>query len=156
LTFLLQARNTGNVILQGVHGGALIRSGRRVVARAPLGRGTFVTGTSIAYPIPAFNEHPAEGARYRITAVLRYAGGIARLDRSIVFGHRQAVIQQQYARGGGGHGGTAWWKIALLAAGIIYALTTTALLLRRRARPANTPGGTNGPAAHPQANPPHV
>jgi len=155
LTFLLRARNSGNVILQGVHGGALIRNGRHVVARAPLGPGTFVTGTSIAYPVPAFAEHPAEGTRYRITAVLRYAGGIARLDTTIVFGHRQAVIQQQYSRAQGGHGGTAWWKIALLVAGILYALATTALLLRRRSRPDNRPAVANGPVAHPEPKPPH-
>jgi hypothetical protein len=154
LTFLLEATNSGNVILQGAQGSALIRNGRRVVARAPLGPGTFVTGTSIAYPVPAFGEHPAEGTRYRITAVLRYRGGIARLDTSIVFGHPQALIQQQYATPQRGHRGTAWWKIALLAAAIVYSLTTTVLLLRRRSRAANSPPGATQPAAQPGSNPP--
>jgi hypothetical protein len=139
LTFLLDARNTGNVILQRVHGSSQIRRGHRVVARLALGPGTFVSGTSIAYPVHAFAEHPVAGTRYRVTAVLRYAGGIARLDTTVTFGRRQAAVQRSYAHAGGGGGGTAWWKIALLAAAILYGLTVTALLLRRRSRPAANP-----------------
>jgi hypothetical protein len=138
LTFLLQARNSGNAILQGVHGAVRVtRAGRTVLARS-LGPGTFVTATSIAYPVPAFGQTPPQGTRYRIVAELRYPGGVARLDTTVVFGHRQAVIQQQYGgpRAPGG-GGTAWWKIALIVLAILYGIATTALLLRRRAHPSN-------------------
>ncbi len=137
LAFLLDARNTGNVILQGVHGGVRVtRAGRTILSRV-IEPGTFVTDTRIAYPVPAFGQTPPQGTRYRITAWLTYPGGTARLDTTVTFGHRQAVIQQQYGgpRASGG-GGIAWWKIALAAAVILYALTTTILLLRRRARPS--------------------
>jgi len=136
LTFLLDARNTGNVILQGVHGGVRVtRAGHTILSRA-IEPGTFVTNTRITYPVPAFGQTPPQGTRYRVTAWLSYPGGTARLDRTLTFGHRQAVIQQQYGgpRAPGG-GGIAWWKIALAAAVLLYALTTTILLLRRRARP---------------------
>jgi len=99
LSFSLFARNLGNVILQNVSGSALITSGQKVVARASIGPGTFVTGTSIAYPIPAPGEHPAEGTVYRVRAVMRYAGGVARLDVRVRFGHRQALRQAAFDRG---------------------------------------------------------
>jgi hypothetical protein len=153
LVFLLDARNTGNVILQGVEGSALIRSGRRVVARARLGPGTFVTASSIAYPVPAYGIRPAAGTRFRITAVLRYAGGIARLDTTVAFGKRQAAIQRQYAPPRSAHGGTAWWKIALLAAVIAYAVATTALLLLRR-RDRSRRSGAGDAVAHAEPEPP--
>jgi hypothetical protein len=141
LVFLLKARNTGNVILQNVRGSALVRRGSRVVARVPLGPGTFVTASKIAYPVHAYAETPTEGTRYRVSAYLRYAGGIARLDTTVVFGHRQAVLQAQYGgpKVSGASGGTAWWKIALLAAAVLYGVSATVLLLRRRSRPAQTP-----------------
>src|SRR5207237_9874271 len=83
LTFLLGARTPGNVILQGVQGEALITQGSRIVAHVPLGPGTFVTGTSSAYPILTPRERPREGTVYRIRAFLRYASGIARLDTRV-------------------------------------------------------------------------
>jgi hypothetical protein len=130
--FMLLARNRGNVILQGVRGSALITRGSRVVARLPLGPGTFVSHTAIEYPVPAYGERPSEGARYRVRAVLRYKGGIARLDTDVTFGHAQAVIQRSYQRGGNGHGGTAWWKITGIALLAAYCVGTSALLLRKR------------------------
>jgi hypothetical protein len=136
LTFLLQARNPGNVILQGVHGFVRItRAGHGVVAR-PIDAGTFVTQTRIAYPVTAFREQPTQGTRYRIVAWMLYAGGIARLDTLVTFGHRQAAIQQQYThKSPAASGGTPWWKIAGVVAVILYALfTTILLLLRRRSR----------------------
>jgi len=137
LTFLLQARNSGNVILQGVHGAVRVtRAGRTVLSRT-LGPGTFVTGSRIAYPVPAFGQTPPQGTRYRIVAELRYPGGVARLDTTVVFGHRAAVIQQQYGGPRAPGDGTAWWKIALIALAILYGIVTTALLLRRRAHPSN-------------------
>jgi hypothetical protein len=60
LTFLLDARNAGNVILQGVHGAVRVTRGGRTVLSRPIEPGTFVTHTRIAYPVPAFGEHHAE------------------------------------------------------------------------------------------------
>jgi hypothetical protein len=135
LTFLLRARNPGNVILQGVHGYVRVtRAGHTVVARS-IEAGTFVAGTRIAYPVTAFGETPTEGTHYRISAWMAYPGGIARLETAVTFGHRQAVIQQQYGHApSGANGGTAWWKIAGVVAAILYGLATTVLLLRRRTR----------------------
>jgi hypothetical protein len=139
LTFLLAARNTGNVILQGVHGWVRIaRAGHTVLSR-PLETGTFVTSSKIAYPVPAFRETPTEGTRYTISAWMRYPGGIARLNTAVSFGHRQAVVQQQYGGPPATQSGTAWWKIALGVGAILYGLFTTVLLLRRRERPARNP-----------------
>lgn len=137
LTFLLGARNYGNVVLQGVHGHVRItRAGHTVISR-PIEPGTFVTHTRIAYPVTAFSQTPTQGTRYAITAWMRYRGGIARLNTTVAFGHRQAVIQQQYTHGpAAAGGGTAWWKIAGVVAVILYGLITTALLLRRRIRGA--------------------
>jgi hypothetical protein len=137
LTFVLEARNSGNVILQEVHGDVRVTRAGHTVLSQPIDPGTFVTGTAIAYPVPAFHETPTQGTRYRIVAELRYPGGVARLDTTVVFGHRQAVIQQQYGGPPAAGGGTAWWKIALLVTAILYGLATTGLLLRRRARPAS-------------------
>jgi hypothetical protein len=140
LTFLLAVRNTGNAILQGVHGWVrIVRAGRTVLSR-PLGTGTFVTASKIAYPVPAFGETPTEGTRYAISAWMRYPGGIARLNTTVSFGHRQAVVQQQYGGPPATQNGTAWWKMALVVGAILYGLLTTGLLLRRRARrPARNP-----------------
>jgi hypothetical protein len=136
LTFALMARNTGNVILQGVHGQVRItRAGRVVVAQA-IQPGTFVAHTSITYPVNAFRETPTEGTRYRITAWMRYPGGIARLGRTLTFGHRAAVAQQRYGGPPAAGGGTAWWKIAGVIAAILYGVLTTVLLLLRRNRRA--------------------
>jgi hypothetical protein len=134
LVFLLMARNSGNTILKGVHGYAQISRGGHPVVSIPIEAGTFVSNTSIAYPIPAFRETPAEGTRYRVSARMVYPGGIALLDTTLTFGHREAVIQQRYGRHPASGGGTAWWKIAGVAAVMLYALFTTALLLRRRKR----------------------
>jgi hypothetical protein len=132
LTFLLRARNPGNVILQGVHGHVRITRAGFTVASNPIEAGTFVAGTRIAYPVTAFRETPTQGTRYRISAWIRYPGGIASLDTTVTFGHRQAVIQQQYGGPPATRGGTAWWKIAGVIAAILYGLFTTTLLLRRR------------------------
>jgi hypothetical protein len=139
LVFALMARNSGNVILQGVHGQVRVtRDGRTVVSQA-IEAGTFVAGTSIAYPVHAFRETPPQGTHYRISAWLRYPGGIARLNTTVVFGHRAAVAQQQYGGPPASTGETAWWKIAGVIAVILYALGTTALLLRRRHRRSHNP-----------------
>jgi hypothetical protein len=139
LAFALMARNSGNVILQGVHGQVRVtRAGRAVVSQA-IEAGTFVANTNIAYPVHAFRQTPPQGTHYRISAWLRYAGGIARLNTTVVFGHRAAVAQQQYGGPPASSGETAWWKIAAVVAVILYALGTTALLLRRRLRRTQDP-----------------
>ena len=139
LVFLLDARNVGNVILQNVRGRALITRGRRVIARVPLGPGTFVTGTSISYPVPTPHEQPPQGTVYRVRAYLRYAGGIARLDTLVRFGHAAAVLQQEYGgpTASAGSGGISAWLlmgIGLLAAGLL-ALLWLLFSRRRRSRP---------------------
>jgi hypothetical protein len=147
LSFLLLARSPGNVILQNVHGAVRISHGGHTVLARPIPAGTFVSGTSIAYPVPAFTQKPAEGTRYGISAWLRYRGGIARLNTTVTFGHRQALLGQKYGQPHKSHGGTPWWAIALLAGAVLYGSLTTALLLRRR-------GGRPGPPAHPPGEAP--
>jgi hypothetical protein len=61
LTFLLDAHNTGNVILQGVHGGVRITRARHTILHRLIEPGTFVTDTRIAYPVPAFGRLPPRG-----------------------------------------------------------------------------------------------
>jgi len=139
LTFALKARNSGNVILQRVHGHVRItRAGRTVVSQG-IEPGTFVAHTRIAYPVNAYRETPPQGTHYRISAWMRYPGGIARLNTTLTFGHRAAVAQQQYGGPPAGSGGTAWWKIAGVVAAILYGVFTTILLLRRRRRGSQKP-----------------
>jgi hypothetical protein len=101
--------------------------------------GTFVAHTKIGYPVNAFRETPSEGTHYRISAWMRYRGGIARLNTIVTFGHRAAVAQQQYGGPPAQAGGTAWWKIAGIVAAVLYGLVTTVLLLRRRTRSSHAP-----------------
>jgi hypothetical protein len=124
IAFSISGRNPGNVILQGVHGQALITQGRRVVARAPMGPGTFVTGTSIAYPIPTPREQPREGTVYRVRAFLRYRGGIARLDTRVRFGGADARRQETFG-GPKAHNGFPW---LILAIAVVVAALLAALL----------------------------
>jgi hypothetical protein len=136
LTFLLRARNSGNVILQGVHGQVRITRGGHTVVSQTIEPGTFVTGTSISYPATAMTQSATTGTRYRIYAWLTYPGGIARLRTTVAFGHRQALIQGRYTHStAASHGGTAWWKLAGIVAVLLYALLTTVLLLRRKREP---------------------
>jgi hypothetical protein len=134
LTFLLDARNRGNVILQNVRGSALITKGRRVVARAPLGPGTFVTKTAIGYPILTPRERPRQGATYRVRAILRYAGGTARLDTLVRFGRAEALRQQEYGGAKPGSSGLPGWLVALLSviAGMLFSLAAAAYVMRQR------------------------
>jgi hypothetical protein len=137
LSFLLEARNPGNVILQGVAGKAVITRGSRVVARAPLGPGTFVTGTSIAYPILTPHERPPEGTVYRVRAYLRYAGGTARLDTLVRFGRAAALSQQVYGGPKASRSsGLPGWLVAALAvlAVALAAVAAASLYFARRRR----------------------
>src|SRR5436190_2844008 len=115
IAFSISGRNPGEVVLEGIRGDALITQGRRVVARMPLGPGTFVTGTSIAYPIPTPREQPREGALYRVRAVLRYRGGIARLDTRVRFGRAEAQRQETFGGPEAPHKGGFPWLIAAIA-----------------------------------------
>jgi hypothetical protein len=134
LSFQLKLRNAGNAILQGVHGSVRVsRDGHTVLSR-PIPPGTFLAGTSIAYPVPAFGQRPREGTRYRVQATLRYPGGSAHLDRSLTFGHRAAVLQQSFGGPAAKDGNSGWWKLVLIGAVLLYCLLTTVLLLRRRSR----------------------
>jgi hypothetical protein len=136
LTFLLLARNPGNVILQNTHGRAVITDGRRTVASVALGPGTFVTGTSIVYPIPTPSEHPQQGAVFRVRAYLRYPGGIARLDSLVGFGRAAALSQQAYggpkAPAQGSSGPHTWLLVGLGVIGGLLVLCFFLLLLGRR------------------------
>jgi hypothetical protein len=136
LTFQLQAVNSGNVILQGVYGHVHIWSAGRTILSRSIAPGTFIAHTAIAYPVPAFHQTPVQGTRYRISAWMRYSGGIARLDETVTFGHGAAVVQQRYssAHPPTHDAGSAWWKLALLIAALLYGVLTTILLARRRSR----------------------
>jgi hypothetical protein len=96
VTFLLRASNTGNVILQNVRGTVSVTRGGQQVASSNIGPGTFVTGTTLDYPIPAPRQGPSEGTVYRVQAVLSYPGGNATLDRTVTFGKQQAIEQQRF------------------------------------------------------------
>jgi|GEM_PF-3073391 hypothetical protein len=147
LTFLLDARNSGNVILPGVYGRVRIARGGHVVLSRSIAAGTFLAGTAISYPLPAFGQRPAEGTRYSISAWMRYHGGIARLQTSLTFGEHDAIAQASYSTPAraGTHGGTAWWKTAMLVAAILYGACTTVVLLRRRSRERARAAADAGP-----------
>jgi hypothetical protein len=137
LTFYLDARNDGNSILQRVRGYLLLTRGHRVVARRRIGPGTFVSGTSIAYPLLTPREVPREGAVYRVRALMRYgAGKVARLDTRVRFGHASAKVQEDF---GGPHvdeprtqGGP--FTILLAVAALVVALGCLLLVLLARRR----------------------
>jgi hypothetical protein len=137
LTFYVSGTNAGNAVLQNVHGYVLVTQGKRVVARTTVGPGTFVAGTSLAYPLLAPHEQPREGAAYRVRAAMHYSGSrVARLDTRVVFGHRDAVRQEQFggpaADGGGGSGIGTLVLLAALAG--MVALLLVVLLRRRKLR----------------------
>ncbi len=124
VTFSIRGRNDGNVILQNVHGSATVSDGDQVLARRPLGPGTFVTGTSIAYPLLFPKLQPEEGASYRVRAHLVYPGGSARIDKVVSFGAIDAMRQQAYggpkvSGGGGGKKLLLFWLIATVVAGAL-------------------------------------
>ncbi|HEV2997869.1 MAG TPA: hypothetical protein VGX16_02095 [Solirubrobacteraceae bacterium] len=96
MAFELYARNLGNTILQNVHGHVRItRAGHTVLART-ISAGTFVAGTSIAYPVPLAHQAPSQPTDYGVIAWLRYPGGIARLNTTVSYGEHQARLQALY------------------------------------------------------------
>lgn len=140
LTFLLLARNDGNVILKSVYGQATVSRDGHVVAATPLGPGTFVSGTAIAYPVAAPGEEPTEGTRYRVQADLHYGPRVAHLDTTVTFGHAAAVAQQRYAvapqgaPAGGGVSGLVWVMLALVLT-LVAAVGAVFVIAYRRRRP---------------------
>lgn len=132
LAFLLAARNTGNVILKNVHGWVKVTSGNRRVAGATIDPGTFVSSTSISYPVPSRTEQPTPGSTYRVQAALFYQGGVARLDQTVMFSHAAAVRQQNYGGRKLPQSSPPWIWIALALVLIALVAGGRALLALRR------------------------
>ena len=139
VAFSIFGRNSGNVILQNVQGSALITQGSRVVARMGLGPGTFVTGTSIAYPIPTPQEKPRQGAVYRVRAQLHYSGGVARLDTLVRFGRLDALRQQAFGGPRAPHQSGFPWLVLAVAVALALAGLLAAQLWRRRVAGERSP-----------------
>jgi hypothetical protein len=144
VAFYISGRNAGNVILQNVRGWALITQGDRQVERIPIGPGTFVTGTSIAYPIPTPDERPHQGNGYRVRALMRYQGGVARLDTLVRFGHAAAVRQQAFGgpKASSEGGSFPWWLAASVGLAILNILIAIYLWRQRRRLGARSPQRT--------------
>jgi hypothetical protein len=140
LVFNVDAGNKGNVILKNVHGWVRVTEGDRRVASARIAPGTFVSGTTISYPVPALREQPAPGAAYRVRAALYYAGAVARLDTRVVFSHAAAVKQQNY-------GGrklpkpVSVWRWILLAILLLVLIAAGRNVQQRRRRPLDRSEG---------------
>jgi hypothetical protein len=133
LVFSVNAANTGNVILKNVHGWVRITQGNRLVASARVQPGTFVSGTTISYPVPALREQPTPGTAYRVRAALYYAGGVARLDTRAVFSHAAAVKQQNYGGRKLPKSGSEWrWVLIGILLLVLVASARTVQQRRRR------------------------
>ncbi|MGH2981434.1 MAG: hypothetical protein ACRDKV_05270, partial [Solirubrobacterales bacterium] len=132
VTFKIRGRNSGNVILQNVSGETTISDGDEVVAQRKLGPGTFVTDTSIAYPILVPSLSPTQGTAYRVKAFLRYPGGVARIDRVVRFGEIDAKRQQSYGGPAVSDDDGIDTTLLLLVFGALLAGILAALVLRRR------------------------
>jgi hypothetical protein len=99
----------------------------------PILPATFVTGTSLSYPVPTPREHPPQGTRYRVRANMRYAGRIATLDRTVEFGARQAKLSEAFS----GHktpsgGGTPWAAIVIPTLAVVAAIAGVAGVRHQR------------------------
>ena len=137
LTFYLHATNTGNAILKNVRGKLLVTRGKRVVAQTTIGPGTFVTGTSIDYPLLVPKEQPREGSVYRVRAEMRYPGGVARFDNRVSFGHKAAEAQQDFGgrRVPEARSKTPLWLALTGGIGTLVGLVALLLFARRRRTP---------------------
>lgn len=140
LVFSVNAGNTGNVILKNVHGWVRITQGNRPVASARIQPGTFVSGTTISYPVPALREQPTPGTAYRVRAALYYPGGVARLDTRAVFSHAAAVKQQNYGGRKLPKSGSAW-RWVLFAILLLVLVASARKVQQRRRRPLDRSGG---------------
>lgn len=132
VTFYIFGRNAGNVILKHVHGRALVSQGDRVVKRLSIRPGTFVTGTSIAFPILTPSERPQEGTVYRVRAVMRYRGRVARLNTLVGFGAADALRELAFegTTAPSEHRGFPAWLVAIAPLAILDAVVV--FLLRRQ------------------------
>jgi hypothetical protein len=135
VTFSILGTNDGNVILKNVRGQATITTGGHVVTRRTMGPGTFVTGTSIAYPILVPSLRPKVGTDYRVRGYLRYPGGIAQINQMVTFGQIDAMRQQAYGgpKVDNGGGGNNWLLIALIVAAAAACLAFFGVRRRRSA-----------------------
>jgi hypothetical protein len=140
LAFLVAASNTGNVILKNVHGWVKVTSGHRQVSAATITPGTFVSDTSISYPLLARTEEPTPGSTYRVQAELVYQGGVARLDQTVVFSHAAAVKQQNYGGRKLPQASPPWLWILITLGALALAAGVVVLVARRR-RPLSRPKG---------------
>jgi hypothetical protein len=135
VTFLLTARNAGNAMLKDVHGRISVHRHGRRIATAPLGPGTFVTGTSARLQLPTPTERPKAGTRYRLRAHLDYNGRTVRYDKVVVFGEAQERTQESYGRPGrGGTDGRGFPLAIALALALAAIAAIAAILLTRRKR----------------------
>jgi hypothetical protein len=142
LAFLLGAVNNGNVILKNVHGWVRVSTGQRRVATVQIQPGTFVSSTSIQYPVLTQHEDPTPGTEYRIQARLVYAGGVASLDQTLQFSHVAAVTQQNYGGRKVPHAQPARYiGVALLLIMIVGGAAAVPFVLRRRRRPLTRAAG---------------
>jgi hypothetical protein len=130
VTFFLDASNTGNVLLREVTGWVTVSRGNKQIASARLGPGTFVTGTSFAYPLLAAEEQPSEGTEYRVQAELHYGEDVARLDQNVVFDRESAQLQEEFG-GPPAETGLPLW-IPLLTAAVLILAALAVILIRRR------------------------
>jgi hypothetical protein len=133
VAFLVRMANRGSAILKDVHGAVRVERDGRRVAEQPIGPGTFVTGTSIAFPVPAPSENPAEGTEYEVRAVVHYMGRTARFDETVTFGTAAAERQERFGGRPVDHG-LPWLWIALGALLALALAAGVALLVRRRGR----------------------
>ncbi len=140
LAFLLAAGNAGNVILKNVHGWVKVTRGNRPVATATIAPGTFVSGTTISYPVLSRTEQPTPGSSYRVQAVLYYQGGVARLDEVVTFSHAAALKQQNYGGRKLPQSSPPWLWIAIAAA-LIGVIAGLRVLILRRRRPMSRAAG---------------
>jgi hypothetical protein len=104
------------------------------VARKPIGPGTFVTRTSISYPLLVAGERPSEGTTYRVRALMRYRGRIARLDTRVRFGHRSARQQAEFGKAVSRSGAGFLTVLLAAIAGVAVVATGAFMLLWSRAR----------------------
>ena len=141
LTFTVDARNDGTTLLRGVRGRIVVRrDGARVVDHR-IAPGTFLAKSDVGLSVLTRRERPEEGTVYRIDARLRYGNGrVARLSRTVRFGHVAAKAQEQFGgpparREATGRSAPLW--LAAVAAALLLALALAlAFVWRRRRRSA--------------------
>jgi hypothetical protein len=103
-----------------------------------LGPGTFVTGTSIAYPILVPSLQPTVGTAYQVRASLRYPGGTAQLNKVVRFGQIDAERQQAYGGPAVSSGGGSNHLLPILLI-VVVAGCLAALWVRRRRGSGSVP-----------------